>query len=125
LTVDTLTALVHEHARVTGAGVKFGDCVGDDYPTRVEPWARTDPVSRVSRLVAVRRVAFDAQIGAPRAPALPDCCRQPLTRRVCPSKPTEIARHTNRAADEEVERRTGRRGRAFVITATRADDDNE
>ena len=66
LSVDTLTALIEEDGGVTGTSVEFGDDVGDGHAICVEPWTVTNPVSCVGRLISVRRVAFDAQVGAPR-----------------------------------------------------------
>jgi hypothetical protein len=90
LPVDPLPAFVNEHTGVTGAGVKFGDSVGDGHAVGVKPRSRADPVPRVYRLVPVCRVALDAQVSAPGAAALPNGRCQSLTRGVGSSEPPRL-----------------------------------
>jgi hypothetical protein len=80
---------------------------------------------RVRRLIAVGRIALDAEIGAPVAAAVTRCNSEPLARQIRSCESTKIARHTRRAAHEEAGRlSSGSRGSAIAFAAG-GDDRNE
>src|SRR5688572_17624879 len=121
LTIDALPTFVKEQAGVTGARVKLGQVIRDQLKIDVVPRPRPNPVSGVRYLIAERRVTLYAEIGAPGAPSVTHCRRQPLTRRVCSGKTAEIACDAPLARHEEACRRT-RRGRGTVLA--RGDDEH-
>ena len=60
LAVDPLAALVDEDSGVTGARVERGQIGRDDREIGVIPGSIADPAPRVCRLIAVSRIALDA-----------------------------------------------------------------
>jgi hypothetical protein len=82
LAVDALTALVDEHRRITSPRVERRDVVRDNHIVRVSPGPGSDAIARVRGLIAIRRIAFDAQIRAPCSPTFSDRGSEPLTRGV-------------------------------------------
>ena len=122
LAVDPLATLVKEHRGVAGARVELGEVVRHRDQIGVVPGTGADAVARVGRLVAVRRVAFDAEVGAPRAAAGANRGGQPLTGRVGARQTAEIAGHARRAGDEEAQRRTRRRRRRLAAARGNEED---
>src|SRR5688572_10796164 len=108
LTVDALPTLVKEQAGVTGARVKLGQVIRDQLKVDVVPRPRPNPVSGMRHLVAERRVTLDAEIGAPRAPAVTHCRRESLTRGIRSGKTAQIAGDAPLARHEEARRGTRR-----------------
>jgi len=122
LPVDSLAAFIDEHRRIAFPRVKLGERVRDHDLVRISPRTRADAVARVGRLIAVRHVVFDAQIGAPCSRPFSDSGSEPLACCVGTGKATEVGGDARRARDEKAH--AGRRGhwrrcrrRVFVAAA--------
>ena len=99
--------------------MQIGQIRGNHHPFRIEPGAAADSAARVGRVVVVRGIMLDAQIGSPRLGAETDVLREPLAGSIGARQTGKIPRGALRAADEEAHRRSalGRRGSAAVAAA--------
>jgi hypothetical protein len=79
LSVDPPTTLVEEHGGVAHSRVQLGVVVRDKDEIDVVPGPCTDAIARVRRLIVVRRIALDTEIGPPTAIAVARGRREALT----------------------------------------------
>src|SRR5262245_20233785 len=105
--------------------MQLGEVAGDRLQVRVVPRARADAVLGVSRLVAIRGVVLDAEVGSPGPASLTDRRCQSLTRRICSGQTAKIAGDARGTADKEAQRRSGRAGRCTVLVTSGDDQDHD
>src|SRR5262249_35842196 len=125
LAVDPLAVLVDEHRGVALARVQLGEVRRNRDAGGVHPWSVADARARVGRPVAVARIAFDAEIRAPRPLSEAHRRGEALTERVGAVQPAQIAGPAGPAGDEEAHRPgiLSRSRRGGTVTASgRADD---